>query len=168
MPSMPPAIRRLASVSWPQRLAQALELLAHDQAWAATLADRDIDGWGNGGCLILAEAVRLALGPQARLIGIRERRGRRIEHVAVECDGWFIDLYGVRDLSDLLYDAQTIGGYRDPTLAPFVLPADAQRHRIPYGGQQDLINRLGAQLSSALGPDLASAKAPRTPRHPGG
>lgn len=152
MPILRPGLS--APPVWVPRLRQALAKLNRDQTWQAELSRRQIDGWSNGGCLILAEAIRGTLGPKARLVGIRGRRGRLVQHVAVERDGWFADIHDVRDQSDLLYDAETIGDFRDPVIVPFVLPGDAVRHRIPYVGHEDLVRRLRDQLSPSLSPRI--------------
>lgn len=150
---MPATVRRRTPFpAHLRRLERAIRGICRDPGLLAELGRRGINGWGNGGCLILAEAVRKTLGGEAKLVGLREGRSHRTEHVAVAMTGWFIDGYGIRDRSDFLYDAETIGDYHHPNLVPFAL-ADAGRHQIPYERHEDLVSLLADRLSAALRTD---------------
>ena len=137
---------------WPTRFADSLATLATDSSFAQQLDQAGIESFGLGGCAILAEAMRRALGPSAHLVGVRERSAPRVEHVAVECFGWYLDAYGVRDGDEFIEDAHQIGGYQDPVIAPFELSTVAA-NLIPYARAQGIVSMLLFRFAPLAWPD---------------
>jgi hypothetical protein len=111
------------------RLDRAIAGLIADPAIRATLARHSIRDWDNGGCLILAEAIRRIAGPHARLAGLCERADGIIEHVACEIGGWYGDWQGIRPWDELTGDAFD-AGWRDPILVSMTIARPP--HSIPY------------------------------------
>ena len=130
---------------WPSRFAHALSRLRTDPHFQTELTKRGIKSFGTGGCAILAAALAAALGPEARLVGLREAALTDIEHVAVECGGWYLDAYGVRDETQLLAEARTLGSYEAPVLTDFRL-TQAAANRIRYAGAEELVAALTAHF----------------------
>jgi hypothetical protein len=135
--------------SWPVRLDAEIKKLGADPELAALLEQRGIGSLQVGGCAILAEAVRQALGPRARVIGVRETHSPFIEHAAVECGGWYIDALGVREGEQFIADLHAVGGYREPFLVWF-RPCDGFRRHIPYYGVDWIISGLAADLARVI------------------
>ena len=134
--------------AWPSRLAAEIERLAIDPALLGQLRVRGLENFGQGGCAILAEAIRRALGPRARLVGIREADYPFIEHLVVECEGWYLDANGVRSQPDFLEYVRSIGGYREPVLVDFG-PHRATHNMLPYPASERLVAGLAARLTQA-------------------
>lgn len=104
-------------------MVQALDALdavvhgvARDPRLAQTRTAAMIRDWSEGGCAVFAQGLRQWLGPEAGLVGVRDGDEPIIDHVAATWRGLYFDAYGVRDESDFLFDAETIGLYRSPRL----------------------------------------------------
>ena len=117
---------------YPATAAATLADLVADAGLAATLRSIGITDWGNGGCWLLAEAIRQAW-PGWETVGIVEEGDEAVDHVVAASDGWYADAYGIRDGADFVADAAEIGGFDAPRLVRFDGPADASRHHIPTG-----------------------------------
>lgn len=84
-----------------KRFGQELREFINSDPIFAILPEGD---WGEGGCWILAKALRKFLGPPAELWAIAEpgERGPRVQHVVVKDGDAFFDYTGAHTGSDLL------------------------------------------------------------------
>lgn len=104
-------------------LDEAVQGVAHDPRLTQARVAAMIRDWSEGGCAVFAQGIRQWLGPETRLVGVRDGDEPTIDHVAATWRGLYFDAHGVRDESDFLFDAETIGLYRMPQLVEVSDPA---------------------------------------------
>src|SRR3990172_4755902 len=85
-----------------------IRAVAQDLALLSRARNAGLRNWSNGGCAVFAEAVRRWLGPEATLVGVREKGETFLEHIAATWRGLYFDAEGARDKSDFEFDLETI------------------------------------------------------------
>lgn len=103
---------------------RALSKLLKTKAAIRILRSYDLDDWGFGGCWILADGLKKAIGQKAALYYVGSPNG--VEHVAVRIGGVYLDQDGAQTGVRLRRKL----GVDDTFLAPF----DARAKKTAAGG----------------------------------
>jgi hypothetical protein len=111
--------------------------------------------WSQGGCLIIAEAIRRVAG--GVLVGAFEEGidgeadESTLDHVLVELsEGAYADARGVRDLDAALDDVIEIGGFESPILVPLDGAHDPRLAANVIAYDERLATRLTSRMRDAL------------------
>ena len=110
--------------------------------------------WTEGGCWILAAALKRLLGRRSRLAAVRRSDEPVAQHILVELDGAFLDADGISTREQLLRRWRDLEGIPNPSVTAMTaeMARRARSDGIPFSAGK--ARRLAAYLSRAV-PALA-------------